>query len=330
MKFPRTPHLADLGGKAVTRDDLLFSKKDAEKWIGDNVITVEEKVDGANLGISICPDTLKFMVQNRSHFVNSSTAKQFARLDEWLEEHAMELHAVLKPGRHVLFGEWLALQHSVRYTALPDVFLAFDVFDKKKGRFLSKARRDRLLAKTTVRAVRCIARRRFPGGVKEIAALLEATPSGYCEPEGDEGGGVPMEGVYLRRECVASDDAGQEAAKARTAGRAGDAPLASAVVAGAGSLPVEAATGSGAEGGSDRGSTSRAGAGAGTGEAKVEERRGEDKDDEREQEPRWLESRCKLVRAEFVAGIDGHWSKGVAVKNTVLVGEDRETWGDAE
>jgi len=27
MKFPRTPHIIDLGGTAVTRDDLLWTEK---------------------------------------------------------------------------------------------------------------------------------------------------------------------------------------------------------------------------------------------------------------------------------------------------------------
>jgi len=100
-------------------------------------------------------------VQNRSHYVNSSSATQFQKLDSWLKEHSAELHTILRPGRDILFGEWLALCHSVHYTRLPDVFLAFDVFDRKKGKFISTRRRDALLEATTIQSVRRVARRTF-------------------------------------------------------------------------------------------------------------------------------------------------------------------------
>jgi len=62
LKFPRTHHIADLGGSAVTRDDLIFSKQQAEEWLSHGTTIVEEKVDGANLGISIDPETMQFRV----------------------------------------------------------------------------------------------------------------------------------------------------------------------------------------------------------------------------------------------------------------------------
>jgi len=79
LKFPRTHHLADAGGSAVSRDDLLMSKADCEQFLslGKSVVTVEEKVDGANLGISIDESTQQIMFQNRSHFVNAATASQW-------------------------------------------------------------------------------------------------------------------------------------------------------------------------------------------------------------------------------------------------------------
>ncbi len=40
--------------------------------------------------------------------------------------------------QYILFGEWLAARHTVAYDKLPDVFVAFDVFDKQQGLFVSK------------------------------------------------------------------------------------------------------------------------------------------------------------------------------------------------
>ena len=79
FKFPRTHHLADAGGSGGTRDDLLMTDADAVKFLGGGKVTViaEEKLDGANLGISIDKESGAIMTQNRGHFVNSETAKQW-------------------------------------------------------------------------------------------------------------------------------------------------------------------------------------------------------------------------------------------------------------
>ena len=49
-KFPSTPHLALLGEVAV-RDDKVMSKFERDEFLTHELV-VEEKVDGANLGIS--------------------------------------------------------------------------------------------------------------------------------------------------------------------------------------------------------------------------------------------------------------------------------------
>jgi len=50
IKFPRTRHIFDSGGNAVGRDDLLMEANEAKIWY-EAVVTVEEKVDGSNLGM---------------------------------------------------------------------------------------------------------------------------------------------------------------------------------------------------------------------------------------------------------------------------------------
>ena len=39
----------------------------------------------------------------------------------------------------VLYGEWLYARHTVVYDKLPDWFLAFDVFDSRKGKFMCRS-----------------------------------------------------------------------------------------------------------------------------------------------------------------------------------------------
>lgn len=186
FKFPRTRHLFDAGGSGVSRDDLLMdsgeenmfytkstrkgkaaaSKRAATGMENGNgtLVALEEKVDGANLGISLGED-MSFRVQNRSHYVNSKTHKQFAPLDSWLSEHSPGLFQVLGeiPGNYVLFGEWLYAKHSIHYTRLPGYFMTFDLYDCNAGKFFSWRERDRRLEGSGIPVVRQIAETMLSG-----------------------------------------------------------------------------------------------------------------------------------------------------------------------
>lgn len=192
FKFPRTKHLFDAGGSGVSRDDLLMdpgeeaafysrsskgkgrSKTSSRGDGGVGVVAMEEKVDGANLGITIDVQTLQFKVQNRSHYINSKTHRQFGSLDSWLSEHSEGLFKVLgsEPGGYVLFGEWLYATHSIAYTRIPDYFLAFDLYDRKVGKFLSWRERNKCLEGTGIHPVRLIAEETLTG--------REDVSSWYC------------------------------------------------------------------------------------------------------------------------------------------------------
>jgi len=88
-KFPRTEHLFDAGGKAVTRDDLLV--RDLDFFLdGNKMIHVEEKVDGANVGFSLLPNG-QILCQNRSHYVTASSQAQFEKLPLWLDQYGEAL-----------------------------------------------------------------------------------------------------------------------------------------------------------------------------------------------------------------------------------------------
>ena len=149
FKFPRTRHLLDVGGNGVSRDDLVLSKKEAETFLKAQRLIIEEKVDGANIGISIKKD-LSIAIQNRSHYVFSNTHRQFNALDTWIEKHRQTFYSILEPERHILFGEWLYAKHSIHYKNLSDYFMAFDVYDQKSHLFLSVEERDNFLKNTGI------------------------------------------------------------------------------------------------------------------------------------------------------------------------------------
>ena len=175
FKFPRTKHLFDAGGSGVSRDDLIMdpgeegafysagagakSKGKAKKKGPATTVAIEEKVDGANIGISLDPENLRLRVQNRSHFVDSKSHRQFSTIDSWLDQHSEGLYQILNSepiGRYLLFGEWLYAKHSILYKRLPDYFLAFDIYDAKEGKFLSLRERNKRLEGTGISSVRLI------------------------------------------------------------------------------------------------------------------------------------------------------------------------------
>ncbi|XP_065663786.1 uncharacterized protein LOC105844475 [Hydra vulgaris] len=156
FKFPRTRHLFDAGSNSVSRDDLVLSKKECEAFLKNQKLIIEEKVDGANIGISIRKD-LSIAIQNRSHYVFSNTHKQFNVIDSWIDKHSKILHSILEPERHILFGEWLYAKHSIHYKYLSDYFMAFDIYDQINKVFLSVEERNNLLENTEIPHVRKIA-----------------------------------------------------------------------------------------------------------------------------------------------------------------------------
>ncbi|WP_291992773.1 RNA ligase family protein [Candidatus Accumulibacter sp. ACC003] len=188
FRFPSTPHLAWLGGGDIPRDDKLLSPADVAELLSGEVV-VEEKLDGANLGISLALDgTLR--AQNRGQYLASAHAGQFARLPSWLAQHGDPLNAVLTPSL-ILFGEWCAARHSLDYSALPDWFLLFDVYDRDAGRFWSARRRDALARETGLFTVPHVAQGRTT--LAEVKRIVMSTSSHYRASQ-------PFEGVVVRRE----------------------------------------------------------------------------------------------------------------------------------
>ncbi len=75
-----------------------------------------------------------FVVQGRNHIITSQTHEQFSKLDGWLEKHREDLESILDPNmngeeRLILYGEWIYARHSIKYSKLPDYFIAYDIYD---------------------------------------------------------------------------------------------------------------------------------------------------------------------------------------------------------
>src|SRR5690606_38517769 len=109
------------------------------------------KVDGANLGLSVKNGTL--LAQSRGQYLDLQNLRgQWKHLNRWLDFRRATLIDELGPDR-ILFGEWCYAVHSIRYTRLPDWFLAFDVFDHSANAFCSSERRNAFCERIGVEVV---------------------------------------------------------------------------------------------------------------------------------------------------------------------------------
>ncbi|KRA33537.1 DNA ligase [Rhodanobacter sp. Root627] len=186
FRFPHTPHLAWLG-VGQPRDDKVLSTEEATILLSGSVV-VEEKLDGANLGISLAPDG-QLRAQNRGQYQTEPLSGQFSRLASWLTKHRFALTDHLDQ-RLILFGEWCAAKHSLDYESLPDWFLLFDVYDRVEQRFWSSTRRNAMATSLGLSVVP----RLFHGRatLSDLKALLQSTPSLYRNG--------PPEGLVIRAE----------------------------------------------------------------------------------------------------------------------------------
>lgn len=176
-KYPRTRHLA--GSRFQPGDDDLDAVPLAD-LAGQHVV-IEEKMDGANCGISFGPDA-DLRLQSRGHYLTGGPReRQFDLFKQWAGTLADPLFDRLG-GRYVVYGEWLYAKHTVYYDALPHYFLEFDVLDTDTGAFLDTPARAALLAGLPVVPVKVL----YAGPCPGEAALVELVgPSHFvtADPE---------------------------------------------------------------------------------------------------------------------------------------------------
>lgn len=184
IRFPQTPHIAWLGDTDPPRDDKMLSHEDAKEMLL-RPITIEEKIDGANVGFSI-DESGDLRVQNRGKFLYEDHCHaQFKPLFRWLEPRKDLIAEAIFPDL-MLFGEWCYATHSVSYQNLPEWFLAFDVYDRKTGEFWSVEKRNALVESLGLCLVPCLGRGTFD--LETLKDLMKASKV-------TDG---PAEGVYLR------------------------------------------------------------------------------------------------------------------------------------
>ena len=187
--FFRFPHIAHLTwqGSGAPRDDKVLGQDQVDALLDGDVV-VEEKLDGANLGIAFSASG-ELQVQNRGEYLRPPFTGQFQHLPEWLVVHQDGLFDALG-GDLIAFGEWCAARHSLNYSQLPDWWLLFDVYERRAKRFWSSARRDEWARAAGLQVVRQIDRGRFSAAA--LLRLVDHEHSAYRVGS--------IEGIVVRRE----------------------------------------------------------------------------------------------------------------------------------
>jgi ATP-dependent RNA circularization protein (DNA/RNA ligase family) len=188
FRFPRIPHLAALG-KDAPRDDKVLSTQEAEALLSGEVV-IEEKLDGANLGLSLSPEG-SLRLQNRGQYLIPPYSGQFDKANTWAALRRDHLVAELGHSL-ILFGEWCAARHSLAYDRLPDWFLVFDVYDKEAERFWATARRNDIARRLGLSVVPLIASGR--NTLADLKRQIATQPSRFRTG--------PLEGIVIRRESA--------------------------------------------------------------------------------------------------------------------------------
>ncbi|MFY1984339.1 RNA ligase family protein [Achromobacter xylosoxidans] len=203
FRYPRTPHLegsrlqeGDHGHDHVPYRDLRGLR-----------LVVEEKLDGANTGISFSPAG-ELLLQSRGHYlVGGGRERQFNFIKAWAQAHADWLLQRLED-RYVMYGETMSKKHSVFYDALPHHFFEFDVLDRRTGAFLSTAARRELLAGGPVLSVPVLYDGLAPARLADLKALLRPSLAKTARWRDAFEATVRREGLDLAlawRQCDKSD-----------------------------------------------------------------------------------------------------------------------------
>jgi hypothetical protein len=140
LKYPRTQHIQ---GSRLQRGDEDLKEVPFATLRGAHLV-LEEKMDGANSGVSFGPGG-QLLLQSRGHYLTGGPRERhFNLLKRWAAAHSHRLYAALGE-RYLMYGEWLYAKHTVFYDALPHYFMEFDVYDRHQEVFLSTPRRRALL-----------------------------------------------------------------------------------------------------------------------------------------------------------------------------------------
>ncbi len=201
-KYPSTQHLE---GSQLQKGDTGFQKpgkrndpKVPYKSLAGRFIVVEEKLDGANAGVSFSVGG-QLLLQSRGHYLTGGgRERQFGLFKRWAAVQEPALLDCLGD-QYVMYGEWMGKKHSVFYNRLPHYFCEFDVYDRNTQVFLSTAARRALIGAAPVLAVPVLYAGIAPPRLDDLLTLLRPSLAKSADWRRDFEVAVGREGLDLAR-----------------------------------------------------------------------------------------------------------------------------------
>jgi atypical dual specificity phosphatase len=194
-EYPRTKHLCYKPN--AQRLDLIADEKECREILTNENTWVEEKVDGANSGISFYEDNP--VIRNRSNILQKgksghlrTPAKiQFAPIWNWFYENREKFEKLrdLCGYEPSVYGEWLYALHGIEYDALPCYFMAYDLYDWEKCIFVQTGRARQLLGEAGFQLTPLL----YNGAVPSYEFLEK-----FMEAKSDFSTLDKREGVYIK------------------------------------------------------------------------------------------------------------------------------------
>lgn len=154
-EYPRIPHL-DKRISNMTHDDIQVESKIKFPFTG----WVQEKLDGANMGVSW---TSGPVIRNRNNILKKGYIKketpaklQFRSSWNWIHEHNKDIQNLSKSLMTpvTVYGEWLYAKHSIYYDRLPDLFIAYDIYIPEDDEWLSPDKFESEMKQTNIRYIK--------------------------------------------------------------------------------------------------------------------------------------------------------------------------------
>jgi hypothetical protein len=163
-------------------DDIALSEAQTAAWLR-RPVEIEEKLDGAN--VSIWAEGSRLQVAGRGGVGGMDRAGQLGPLRAWAAARHAELTRAIGDD-HAIYGEWLWLEHSLAYEALPDHLVVLDIWSRDHGFLPAVERNERAHAAGLVTPPLLL-----QGVVGRIDVLVELTARSHFRTG-------PAEGAVLR------------------------------------------------------------------------------------------------------------------------------------
>lgn len=177
-KYEKTFRIPTPNTTILTKQCL--SKIDVQRLL-TGLVTIEEKIDGANVGIIGGKGSKEFRLQKRGSLVDVSEHPQFGRFKAWSIEHYENLMKIKWPT--IIFGEFMWATHHIYYDELPDWFICFDIWTGNE--FLNRKHKVEVCSELGLQVIPCLFEN-YVSSTLELEVFLE-NKSFYSSSELCEG-----------------------------------------------------------------------------------------------------------------------------------------------